>query len=212
MLQVSSKNIGDLTYDVGFKFFFKDPRLKFYVASIISDMLNMDYLHVYDNMRYLDVELVNNLSTLIRSDVVIEIDDIILIFEMNRLYYDYLNELKIRYANHIYGKMFYINEDKEYEYNGKKIILVMINAFKRKNNTEAISKYNVVNKKGKKFTEYLEALEINLERLKDNWYNKVTISKHERRLLYLLMTRKSKEEIQKFVDGLLSDLLETNLQ
>ncbi len=201
MLQVSLKNIGDLTYDVGFKFFFKDPRLKFYVASIISDMLNIDYLHVYDNMRYLDVELVNNLSTLIRSDVIIEIDDIILIFEMNRLYYDYLNELKIRYANHIYGKMFYINEDKEYEYNGKKIILVMINAFKRKNNTEAISKYNVVNKKGKKFTKYLEALEINLERVKENWYNKVTISKHERRLLYLLMTRKSKEEIQKFVEG-----------
>ena len=51
------------------------------------------------------------------------------------------------------------------------------------------------------FTKYIEVKEFNLERLKIDWYNKVTISKHEKRLLYLLMTREIKKEIAKFIKG-----------
>ena len=51
------------------------------------------------------------------------------------------------------------------------------------------------------FTKYIEVKEFNLERLKIDWYNKVTISKHEKRLLYLLMTREIKREVAKFIKG-----------
>ena len=42
------------------------------------------------------VEFVNNLKGLMRSDVILEIDNIILIIEMNRINYKFLHELKIR--------------------------------------------------------------------------------------------------------------------
>ena len=222
------KDIGDLTYDVGFKFFFKDSRLRSYVVSIIADMLHLNYSYVYDNMKYLDVEFVNNLKGLMRSDVILEIDNIILIIEMNRINYKFLHELKIRYANFIYSKMFRKVKKNKYVYNGKKIILVMINDFAK--NKKAVSTYRPVNEYGKVFTKYIEVKEFNLERLKIDWYNKVTIygkvftkyievkefnlerlkidwynkvtiSKHEKKLLYLLMTRETKREVAKFIKG-----------
>ena len=61
--------------------------------------------------------------------------------------------------------------------------------------------YRPVNEYGKVFTKYIEVKEFNLERLKIDWYNKVTISKHEKELLYLLMTREIKSEIAKFIKG-----------
>ncbi len=54
---------------------------------------------------------------------------------------------------------------------------------------------------GRMLTGYLGYIEFNLAKLKELWYSKVTISKQSKRLLYLLMTRESKEEIQKFIEG-----------
>ncbi len=188
---------GDLTKDVGFKFFFKDPSLKSYVATIISDMLNLDFDYVFENMQYLDIEFLKNIQSLMRSDCIVEIDNTILIFEMNRTYYEDLVELKIRYSNHVFDKMF-SKVKKKYKYNGKKIILVRINAF---DSDIAVSSYKPLNEYGKLLTKYLEVKEYNLEKLKENWYNKFTISKCEKYLLYLLMSRENKEIVAEFVKG-----------
>ena len=200
---VSAIDIGDLTRDVGFKFFFKDNSLRYYVASIVADILNMDYDYVINNMHYLDVELVGSIKSLIRSDVIIEVDNIILIMEMNRSYFKHLYELKIRYANHIFNKMFYTNKKGVIKFNGKKVILVFINAYNRKEirSRNGESEYKIINEMGRMLTGYLGYLEFNLAKLKELWYSKVTISKQSKRLLYLLMTRESKEEIQKFIEG-----------
>ena len=187
---------GDLTKDPGFKFFFKDPSLKRYVATIISDMLHLDYNYTYNKMKYLDIELPKNISSLMRSDCIIEIDNTILIFEMNRVFYNYLVELKIRYVNHIFDKMF-LKVNKKYKYNGKKIILVMINAFSKVVDT---SSYKMLNEYGKVLTKYLEVKEYNLAKIKENWYNIFTISKSEKYLLYLLMTQEN-QEVKEFVKG-----------
>ena len=40
---VKVKNPGDLTYDGRFKYVFKSRGLRFFVASIVSDILNLDY-------------------------------------------------------------------------------------------------------------------------------------------------------------------------
>ena len=202
-MENSKLDIGDLTRDVGFKFFFKDNSLRYYSASIVSSILHKDYDYVLKNMYYLDVELVSGIKSLMRSDVIIEVDDVVLIMEMNRNYIKHLNELKIRYASHIFNKMFYINEDSKVEFNGKKVILVLINAYQSGNIKDLPSKsrYKIRNKYGQELTEYLECLEINLEKLKDLWYSKVTISKQEKEWLYLLMSRLSEEEIQEFIKG-----------
>lgn len=54
----TSVDIGYLTINVGFKFFFKDDSTRYYVAGIIADILHMEYDYVIKNMKYLDVELV----------------------------------------------------------------------------------------------------------------------------------------------------------
>ena len=188
---------GDLTKDPGFKFFFKDPSLKSYVATIISDMLNLDFNYTYNNMKYLDIEFPKNIQSLMRSDCIVEIDNTILIFEMNRTYYEDLVELKIRYSNHVFDKMF-SKVNRKYKYNGKKIILVMINAFDSEN---TVSTYKPLNEYGKVLTKYIEVKEYNLANIKENWYNEFTISKCEKYLLYLLMSRENIEEVVEFVKG-----------
>ena len=190
-------SVGDLTEDAGFKFFFKDPSLKSYVATIISDMLNLDFDYVFENMKYLDIEFPKNIQSLMRSDCVIKIDNTILIFEMNKYMYSYLVELKIRYANYIFDKMF-LKVKKKYMYNGTRIILVMINAF---NSNIATSTYKPLNEYGKVLTKYIEVKEYNLANIKEKWYNKFTISKCEKYLLYLLMSRENIEEVAEFVKG-----------
>ena len=195
-------DIGDLTRDVGFKFFFKDNSLRYYVASIVTDILHLDYDYVINNTHYLDVELVGSIKNLIRSDVIIEVDNVILIIEMNRSYFKHLYELKVRYANHIFNKMFYTNKEGVIEFNGKKVILVFINAYSRRDMSNlGESEYKIINEVGRKLTGHLGYLEFNLAKLKDLWYSKVTISKQSKRLLYLLMSRENKEEIQKFIEG-----------
>ena len=189
---------GDLTKDPGFKFFFKDPSLKSYVATIISDILKLDYNYTLENMKYLDIEFPKGINSLMRSDVVIKINNTILIFEMNRTYYKDLVELKIRYSNHIFDKMFY-KVGREYYYNKTKIILVMINAF---DNDIATSTYKPINEYARKLTEYLEVKEYNLAKIREIWYNKFTISKSEKYLLYLLMTREKEEKVK---DEILSE-------
>ena len=189
--------VGDLTEDASFKFFFKDPSLKSYVATIISDMLNLDFDYVFENMKYLDIEFPKNIQSLMRSDCVIKIDNTILIFEMNKYMYSYLVELKIRYANFIFDKMF-LKVKKKYMYNGARIILVMINAF---DSDIAVSTYKPLNEYRKVLTKYVEVKEYNLANIKENWYNKFTISKCEKYLLYLLMSRENIEEVAEFVKG-----------
>ena len=191
------QSVGDLTEDASFKFFFKDPSLKSYVATIISDMLNLDFDYVFENMKYLDIEFPKNIQSLMRSDCVIKIDNTILIFEMNKYMYSYLVELKIRYANYIFDKMF-LKVKKKYMYNGTRIILVMINVFDSEN---AVSTYKPLNEYGKVLTKYIEVKEYNLANIKENWYNKFTISKCEKYLLYLLMSREKLDVVAEYVKG-----------
>ena len=188
---------GDLTKDPGFKFFFKAPSLKSYVATIISDMLNLDFNYTYNNMKYLDIEFPKNIQSLMRSDCIVEIDNTILIFEMNRTYYEDLVELKIRYVSHVFDKMF-SKVNRKYKYNGKKIILVMINAF---DSDITVSTYKPLNEYGKVLTKYIEVKEYNLANIKENWYNEFTISKCEKYLLYLLMSREKLDVVAEYVKG-----------
>ena len=50
------------------------------------------------------------------------------------------------------------------------------------------------------YTKYVRCVNINLEKVKEKWYNKFTISKLEKYLLYLLMSR-NEEEIKELIKG-----------
>ena len=74
----------------------------------------------------------------------------------------------------------------------------MINAF---DSDIAVSTYKPLNEYGKVLTKYIEVKEYNLANIKENWYNKFTISKCEKYLLYLLMSRENIEEVAEYVKG-----------
>ena len=63
------------------------------------------------------------------------------------------------------------------------------------------TKYGIKNNSGIKLTNYMEYMQFDLVKIMENWYNKITLSKLEKYLLYLLMSRKSDEEVTKFIKG-----------
>ena len=75
--------------------------------------------------------------------------------------------------------MFYTNKDGVIEFNGKKVILVFINAYNRRDMRCNLgeSEYKIINEVGRRLTGHLAYLEFNLEKIKELWYSKVTISK-----------------------------------
>ena len=99
---VKVKNPGDLTYDGRFKYVFKSRGLRFFVASIVSDILNLDYNYVFKNMKYIDSIFGNTKLNEYRSDVIVAVDNIYLIFEMNKYYYRKLRTNKLLYLGTVY--------------------------------------------------------------------------------------------------------------
>ena len=202
---VKIKNPGDLTYDGRFKYVFKSKDLRFFVASIVSDILNLEYDYVIDNIEYIDTELNNNKQQS-RSDVIVKIDKYYIIFEMNRANYSYLIEDKIRYAFNIFNHFY--KEDpkkkkkkkKRSQFSGIFVILVNLNCFNRKDKNYL--DYNYLGNKQKQiYSKYIKFIDYYLAKIVEKWYNKFTISKLEKRLAYLLITNESEETIADFTKG-----------
>ena len=72
-----------------------------------------------------------------------------------------------------------------------------INAFKE--NSESIENYRL-RSENEIYTKYVRCVNINLEKVKEKWHNKFTISKLEKYLLYLLIS-KNEEEIKELIKG-----------
>ena len=202
---VKIKNPGDLTYDGRFKYVFKSKDLSFFVASIVSDILNLEYDYVIDNIEYIDTELNNNKQQS-RSDVIVKIDKYYIIFEMNRANYSYLIEDKIRYAFNIFNHFYKEDPKKEKKkkkrssFSGIFVILVNLNCFNRKN--KDYLDYNYLGNKQKQiYSKYVKFIDYYLAQIVEKWYNEFTISKLEKRLAYLLITNESEETIADFTKG-----------
>ena len=208
---VKVKNPGDLTYDGRFKYVFKSKDLRFFVANIVSDILNLEYEYVIDNMEYVDTEHANNKQQS-RSDVIVKIDKYYIIFEMNRGNYSYLIEDKMRYAfsifNHFYKEDSKNNNKKKKKKKKKKrsqfsgifVILINLNCFNRKNKDYIDYNY-LCNKQKQIYSKYIKFIDYYLAKIVEKWYNEFTISKLEKRLAYLLITNESEETIADFTKG-----------
>ena len=180
------KNI-DLTYDIGFK----------YLIVIISELLNLGYEYVKNKIKVVDSEII---TERIKergkiSDCIILIDKFIIIIEMNRSYYENYRELKLRYVTSTYNNCFRKGE----KYEPKKIILVNINRFK---NIENITEYKLQENYENLYNDAIKIYEISLVEIYKKWYDKFTISKLEKYLLYLYLTSIEGEKIiKKLIKG-----------
>ena len=190
------KNI-DFTYDIGFKYLIKSINTRKYLIVIISELLNMSYDYVKNKIKVVDSEII---TERIKergkiSDCIILIDKFIIIIEMNRSYYENYRELKLRYVTSTYNNCFKKGE----KYKRKKIILVNINRFK---NIKNISEYKLQENFENIYTDAIKIYEISLVEIYKKWYDKFTISKLEKYLLYLYLTSIEEEKIiKKLIKG-----------
>ncbi len=197
---VKVKNPGDLTYDGRFKYVFKSRGLRFFVASIVSDILNLDYGYVFKNMKYIDSIFGNTKLNEYRSDVIVAVDKTYLIFEMNRNYYHNLRTNKLLYLSTVYD---YYYEDINNRYNNVTAILVNINSFKEneKGIKEFDTSYLFMTNNKVIYTDKVQIREFNLVNGEEKCYNKFATSKLERRLTYLYVTREEENKIREFIKG-----------
>ena len=195
-----TKKDGNLTYDGRFKYVFKSKNLSFFVASIVSDILNLDYDYVFKNMRYIDSVFANTKLNEYRSDVIIAVDNTYLIFEMNKYYYHKLRTNKLLYLGAVYD---YYYEDIDNRYNDTIAILVNINSFKetKKGIKEFDTSYLFMNNDKVTYTDTMQIREFNLVNGEERCYNKFATSKLERRLTYLYVTREDENKIKEFIKG-----------
>ena len=197
---VKVKNPGDLTYDGRFKYVFKSKDLSFFVASIVSDILNLEYGYVFKNMKYIDSIFGNTKLNEYRSDVIVAVDKTYLIFEMNRNYYHNLRTNKLLYLSTVYD---YYYEDINNRYNNVTAILVNINSFKEneKGIKEFDTSYLFMTNNKVIYTDKVQIREFNLVNGEEKCYNKFATSKLERRLTYLYVTREEENIIREFIKG-----------
>ena len=193
-----AKKDGNLTYDGRFKYVFKSKNLRFFVASIVSDILNLDYDYVFKNMKYIDSVFGNTKLNEYRSDVIVAVDKTYLIFEMNKYYYHNLRTNKLLYLGIVYD---YYYEDISNQFNDTTAILVNINSFKetKKGIKDFDTSYLFMNNDKVTYTDTMQIREFNLVNGEKRCYNKFATSKLERRLTYLHVTREEENIIREFI-------------
>ena len=100
----------DLTYDTLFKIYFKSKECFNYLISIVSELLKIDKEYVRKNLKILDSEIITenaNKEKKKMTDCMISLDNIIIVFEMNRNYYKKMKENKLKYLCAIFASKTY---------------------------------------------------------------------------------------------------------
>ena len=163
-----------LTSDTMFKELF--GKNKKALSLLLSWQLNLDYNYIYNNLKYLNCNLlinkVNNYK--FTTDILIRIKDVIINIEMNRKYWKGLENRNLAYINKIYASQFKKgNKKKDFRY-AKKVIQINYNCFNEpKDKRYGKSKmYDLINKKIT--SEKVTQVNINLAKVKEMSYNKVT--------------------------------------
>ena len=182
----------DLTYDTLFKIYFKSKECFNYLISIISELLKIDKEYVRENLKILDSEIITenaNKEKKKMTDCMVSIDNIIIVFEMNRNYYKKIKENKLKYLCAIFASKKYWDEEKN-------LILFNINAYKSKlDKPKKFSSYVLKNKSNDIYTQTIKVYEMYLEYENKKYKEGKRLKKLEKYLLYLFMTRYDKNEI-----------------
>ena len=188
----------DLTYDTLFKIYFKSKECFNYLISIVSELLKIDKEYVRENLKILDSEIITenaNKEKKKMTDCIVSIDNIIIVFEMNRNYYKKIKENKLKYLCAIFASKKYWDEEKN-------LILFNINAYKSKlDKPKKFSSYVLKNKSNDIYTQTIKVYEMYLEYENKKYKEGKRLKKIEKYLLYLLMTRYDKKEINEFIKG-----------
>ena len=171
-----------------------------YLADLLNQILGLDKEMILENMVIQNTE--HRISHLTekrkRSDFLVEVQDHFINLEMNMEYYKGLYEKNEAYMRRLGSEMIGINGD----YDEKKIIQINFDCFEPFDE-RVIVKFQIMDvERHIVETESYEKYHINLEKVKEKYYNineRENLTKLERELLILVLDKK--EEIKEISKG-----------
>ena len=185
-----------LTSDTMFKEVFGKNKKN--ISLLLSWQLNLDYNYVYDNLKMLNSNLplnkINNYK--FTTDILVRIGNLIINIEMNRQYWKGLKNRNLAYLNKIYSSQFKKGHKKKDFLLAKKVIQINYNCFnepKDKNKGEAVM-YDIIN--NNITSKMVTQIDINLEKVKEMSYNKVTNELTGIEKISRLLLSKNRKEVE----------------
>ena len=171
-----------------------------YLADLLNQILGLDKEMILENMVIQNTE--HRISHLTekrkRSDFLVEVQDHFINLEMNMEYYKGLYEKNEAYMRRLGSEMIGINED----YDVKKIIQINFDCFEPFDE-RVIVKFQIMDvERHIVETESYEKYHINLEKVKEKYYNineRKNLTKLEKELMILVLDKK--EEIKEISKG-----------
>ena len=183
-------------FDPIFKAILTDKKLKDYLSYLISEITDLDYDYVYDNLSIVNGELQIEYwnQKLYRTDLLIEIEKNKINIEANREKSEG-NIIK----NEKYHHKLASDTKTGNSYESTKIYQINFNEYNRfKKKSNIVDKVMLVNiDTGEIEEEEYQRYHINLAKLKKKYYNKEKLTLFERRCLILVLT--NEEEIKEII-------------
>ncbi len=195
---MTSTKLLDPTYDCIFKAIMLDKDNKEYLKKLISLITNINIKYL-KNMHIENVEhkIGNKKDKILKSDIIVTVDNHIINLEMNREYYEGVKEKNSMYMHKIMGEQMSVGD----KYRDIKIVIQInfdnYNKFKKEKEVyEFIMKERETNEiLSEKFREY----HVNLEYIRKKCYDKKEINQLERYCMPLVI--EILEELEEKVKG-----------
>ena len=194
------KRVIPATFDPVFKSLLTNKDNRDYLVDLISNITKIPRYAISNNMIILNNELGVEYydSKKMQTDILVEIENNIINLEMNNSYYEGLFN-----KNSAYHQKLMVDQYKSgYDYEIKKVIQINFDNFRIFNSKETIIKFQMKSEDGLDVEEsYGVVYHVNLEKIRNIWYNKTrkeSLTEFDRKLLMLCITNKqSLEEITK---------------
>ena len=172
------------TYDKTFKYVMTN--CKDYLASILTNFIDMDKEEIKKNLVYKNTELLsdNFFEKSKTTDIVVEVDNMLLNLEMNRSYYEGLSEKNEAYLSKLRSSLYYSGED----YANKMTIQINFDNFQMYPDDDIIMEFKILNtKKYYEGSKTYRKYHINLEAIMKKYYNKEELNYLEKNLLIICL-------------------------
>ena len=201
-----------LTSNTMFKEVFGKKEGKDALTFLLSNYFEVDYKSMYESIEYKDsyVEVDSNDEDYrYNTDIIISLNNkVITNIEMNRKYWNGLENRNLAYISRIYSNQFKRGDGKEVFKKAKKHIQINLNNYNEpKGRVVGISRLMDIETKEEK-TDQIEIHDVNLELINRNCYNKEVEELTGIEKLSKFLLSKTREEMENIMDKKLESVLD----
>ena len=187
-----------VTTDAVFKDLFQDESMKSILSYLISQIVGINYIHVFQNLVFRNTEHINKKALEKRktSDLIVDIGDMVINLEMNSTDSEIIKIKNNFYHHNLAARL--LKKGEKYE-DSKKIIQINFNKIE-KYDDRIIIKFMMRDEEGKyEIDKNYINYHINMAKIYEKYYNKEELSKFEKILLIMML--EDKEELKVVSEG-----------